>query len=58
MQLELYAVFRERYLHKCRESSLAIRTYATSATGIHVDVVNGYKLLHTGRKRCSHRYRK
>ena len=27
---------RERYLHRCREQSFAIRTYAMSAVGIHV----------------------
>ena len=34
---------RERYLHRCREQSLAIREYAMSAVGI--DVVSVRKLL-------------
>ena len=55
MQLDLYAVCRERYLHKCHEPSSAIRTYATSAIG--KDFVSGHKLSYTGRKRCSDRYR-
>ena len=55
MQLDLYALRHECYLHRYRELSLAIRTYATKATGI--DVVSGHKLSHTGRERCSHRYR-
>ena len=38
MQIELYTLCRERYLHKCHEPSYAIPTYALSATGI--DVVN------------------
>ena len=42
MQLDLYAVCRKLCLHKCREPSLAIYTYATSAIGI--DVVSGHKL--------------
>ena len=40
-----------------RYKAKAIRTYATSAIGIHVDVMGGHKLSLTGRKRCSHRYR-
>ena len=55
MQLDLFAICRERYLHKCREPSYTIRTYATSAIGI--DVVSGHRVSHTGRKRCSHTYR-
>ena len=33
----------ERYLHRCREQSLAIRAYDMSAVGI--DVVNVHKLF-------------
>ena len=36
---------RERYLHRCREQSIAIRAYAMSAVGIHVDVVSVHKLF-------------
>ena len=42
---------RERYLHKCREQSFAIRVYAMSAVGI--NVVSDHK----GRQHCQHRYR-
>ena len=31
---------RERYLHRCREQSFAIRAYAMSAVGIDVDSVH------------------
>ena len=34
---------RERYLHRCREQSFAIRAYAMSAVGI--DVVSVHKLF-------------
>ena len=34
---------RERFLHRCREQSLAIRAYALSAVGI--DVVSDHKLF-------------
>ena len=34
---------RERYLHRCREQSFAVRTYAMSAVGI--DVVSVHKLF-------------
>ena len=34
---------RERYLHRCREQSFAIRAYALSAVGI--DVVSDHKLF-------------
>ena len=34
---------RERYLHRCREQSSAIRAYAMSAVGI--DVVSVHKLF-------------
>ena len=34
---------RERYLHRCREQSFAIRAYAMSAVGI--DVVSIHKLF-------------
>ena len=34
---------RERYLHRCREQSFAIRAYAMSAVGI--DVVSLHKLF-------------
>ena len=54
VQLDLYAVCRERYLRKCCEPSSAIRTYATSAIGI--NVVSSYKLSHAGCKGCLHRY--
>ena len=37
---------RERYLHRCREQSFAIRAYAMSA--VRTDVVSVRKLLHTG----------
>ena len=34
---------RDRYLHRCREQSFAIRAYAMSAVGI--DVVSAHKLF-------------
>ena len=34
---------RERYLHRCREQSVAIGAYAMSAVGI--DVVSGHELF-------------
>ena len=37
---------RERYLHRCREQSFAIRAYAISAVGI--DVVSVHKLFAYG----------
>ena len=37
---------RERYLHRCREQSFAIRAYAMSSVGI--DVVSDHK----GREHC------
>ena len=40
MQLDLYPRWHERCLHRYREPSYAIRTYATSAVGI--DVVSGH----------------
>ena len=40
MQLDL---LRERYLHRCREQSFAIRAYAISVVGI--DVVSVHKLF-------------
>ena len=55
MQLDLYALWCERYLRRYREPSKAIPTYAMSAIGI--DVVSGHKLSHTCHERCSHRYR-
>ena len=37
---------RERYLHRCRDQSFAIRAYAMSAVGI--DVVSVHKLFAHG----------
>ena len=41
---------RDRYLHRCREQSFAIRAYAMSAVGI--DVVSIHKLFAQGREHC------
>ena len=40
-------LMHERYLHRCREQSFAVRAYAMSAVGI--DVVSVHKCSH---ERC------